>query len=305
MEEKSAGTLSCPLESCPPMILTEYRFGPVLADAAGNFNILPTRDAMNTGTVLLQRDDVSELGSTASRAITEHNENESWHGHGGCHQQQQQQRNEVESVQSCGSLSTVHSECDRSSYTTATSLGGSTVMDMGNIGGKSNVPRERRKRRDLERNDKSKNNPPLSIVESAHFEGHMLHRICEVSGKIPGSGVGSINSDDDSDDARSEFSLLEDSGEHQLAMLRRNPEMMRILVRLKALSLSLVDHDGREVGQGSVIQPGVAGKAVGGRRVDVVRLAQEEYLRLFEEMLGELLKTQREKSKVTECSSMA
>lgn len=276
--------------------LSACRFGPVLADSAGNFNILPARDAMNTAVVLVQRDDVSELGSTASRAIKEHNDNESCHAHGHRHQQQQQ-KNEVESVRSCGSLSTVHSECEGMSFTTTTtSLGGSAMMGMDDSGDRRNAQRERRRRRHRDRNDKSKSNPVS--VESTHFEGHMLHRVCEVTGKIPGGNGGGSNSDGDSDDARSEFSLLEDSGEHQLAMLRRNPEMMRILVRLKALSVSLVDPNGRGVDPGSSTQPGGAGNAVGGRRVDVVRLAQQEYLRLFEEMLSELLKTQREKSKV-------
>lgn len=254
---------------------------------------------MDKGIILLQGDDVSELGSTASRVMTEHDDNESYHGHGRRHHHQQH-NNEVESVRSRGSLSTVHSECDGSSYATATSLGGSTTMSMDVSGGRGKVQRGRRKRQDLERNHKRKstNNFPLCVVESTHFEGHMLRRVCEVTGKVPGGVGGSTHSDYDSDDERTEFSLLEDSGEHQLAMLRRNPEMMRILVRLKALSGSLVDTDGRGVDPGLAAQPGGAGNAVGGRRVDKVRLAQQEYLRLFEEMLGELLKTQRKKSTV-------
>lgn len=169
------------------------------------------------------------------------------------------------------------------------------MLGMDDSGSRRNVQRERRKRQDCERKNKSENTPPLSVVDSTHFEAHLLHRVCDVTGKNPGGGS---NSDNDSDGARSEFSLLEDSGEHQLALLRRNPKMMRILVRLKALSVSLVDPHGRGANSGSSTQLGGAGNAVGGRTVDVVRMAQQEYLRLFEEMLGELLKTQRERSKV-------
>lgn len=253
----------------------------------------------------VHRDDVSELGSTASRAMSEHDGSDSCHVHGGKrdHDHRQRQQNEDESVHSCGSLSTLHSECEGSRYTSATSIGGSTVTMMGissASGHRREKQKQRRKRRDRARRNGPENNPSVSAVESVHFEAHLLHRVCEVTGKLPdgGDGGGSSNSDADSDDERSEMSLLEDSGEHQLARLRRSPEMMDILVRLKALSVSLFARNGRGADPGSSNQSGGVGNAMTGRRADVVRFAQQEYLQLFEEMLGELLKAQREKSKV-------
>lgn len=171
---------------------------------------------------------------------------------------------------------------------------------MGRSGPRGGKKKGRSKKSDLHRNNSRKNKPPVSAVDSVHFEGHLLHRVCEVTGRLPGGGDGggSIYSDD-SDDEISEVSLLEDSGEHQLARLRRSPEMMRILARLKALSTSLVDRQCRGADPGSSNSRGGAGNTVAGRGVDVVQFAQREYLLLFEDMLGELLRTQREKSKVT------
>ncbi|CAM9105500.1 unnamed protein product, partial [Hapterophycus canaliculatus] len=102
-----------------------------------------------------------------------------------------------------------------------------------------------------------------------------------------------------------ESSLLEDSGENQLTRLRRNPRMMGIISKLKALStpLSGVDDRGTDPGSSNpnekqhLHQDRKVQVALGGRRIEAKRLAQQEYLRLFEEMLGELLKIQREKSK--------
>lgn len=295
------------------------RFGPVLADSAGKFNFLPARDAIDTHTpafLSMQRDDVSELGSTASRAVSEHDGNDKcrWHAHAQRdperRHRQQQQQNEVESVRSCDSLSTLHSESERSRCTNATSLsvGGSTVTtpatSMGGSGHRREKQKQRRKKRDRDRKNDSRSHPPVSAVESMHFEGHLLHRVCEVTGRLPDGGGDGSNSEADSDGERSEMSLLEDSGEHQLARLRRSPEMMSILVKLKALSTSLVDRNDRGVNPGSSSQaPGGAANgnvATGtGGRAGIVRFAQQEYLRLFEEMLGELLRTQREKRKVT------
>lgn len=292
-------------------VLIARRFGPVLADSAGNFSFLPGRDAIDTHAaafVSVQRDGASELGSTASRAMSEHNGSDRWDTH--CQRdhdhRHRQQQNEVESVRSCGSLNTLHSESDESRCTNATSVGGSMLATtaMGGSGHRKEKQKQkqRRKKRDRDRKNNSRSNPPVSAVDSVHFEGHLLHRVCEVNGGFPGEGGGgSSNSDADSDDEISEMSLLEDSGEHQLARLRRSPEMMSVLVRLKALSTSLVDRSGRGADPGSSSPHGGAANVVtgGGRRVDVVRFAQQEYLRLFEEMLGELLRTQREKSKVT------
>jgi len=242
------------------------RFGPVLADSAGKFNFLPARDAADLHTAAflsVQRDDVSELGSTASRAMSEHDGSDTgrcrWHAHtqrDPDHRHRQQQ-NDVESVRSCGSLSTLS---EGSSCTSATSVGGSTATTTATAMGGSGHQRERHKHRRKKRergrrNDHRSNpNPVVSAVESVHFESHLLHRVCEVTGRLPDGGDGgcggSSNSEADSDDERSEISLLEDSGEHQLARLRRNPEMMSILVRLKALSISLVDRKGRRADPG-------------------------------------------------------
>lgn len=302
--------------------LVGRRFGPVLADSAGKFNFLPAQDAIDTHTAAflsVQRDDVSELGSTASRAVSEHNGSDRcrWHAHAHRdpehrHQLQQQQQNEVESVRSCDSLSTLHSESEgcRCTDATSVSVGGSTVTTtataMGS-GHRREKQRQRRKKRDRDREKDGRSNPPVSDVESMHFEGHLLHRVCEVTGRLPdgrdGGGSGGSNSEADSDDEISEMSLVEDSGEYQLARLRRSPEMMNILVKLKALSTSLVDRSGRGAEPGSSNPPGGAANANAatgaGRGIGVVRFAQQGYLRLFEEMLGELLRTQREKSKVT------
>lgn len=124
-------------------------------------------------------------------------------------------------------------------------------------------------------------------VENFHFEGHLLHRACGVTGNV-------------SDESQSECSLLEDSGEDQLSKLRRNPVIMDILVRLKTLSLSLV-HPRGSLGVEAVSGSTTRGKekVKGGRPggVDALCLAQEGYVGLFEEMLSEILRMQRNKSK--------
>lgn len=115
------------------------------------------------------------------------------------------------------------------------------------------------------------------------------------AGKFPAGTEGYA----DEDRYRLGHALLDDSGEDQLAKLRRNPAIMDILLRLKGFSVSLVGPSG--FGEGVPAPMDVAGGAGGGatvRRVGVARVAQEGYLRLFEEMLSELLKIQREKSKV-------
>lgn len=111
-------------------------------------------------------------------------------------------------------------------------------------------------------------------VDNVHFAGHLLRRACGVTGKPPGHD--GLSESQDSDSA---WSLLEDSGEEQLMRLRRSPEMMTVLQKLKAFSVSLL-------GGG------------GSRGIEPIRRAQEGYLALFEEMLLRLLQIQRTKSKV-------
>ena len=133
-------------------------------------------------------------------------------------------------------------------------------------------------------------------VESMHFGGHLLHRVCGVTGKLPAGREGE-GGPDESD--RPGHPLLEDSGEEQLVKLRRNPTIMDILLRLKMFSVSLVAGSSG-AGVGAEAGAGLP-KAMGGRRGEagcVARSAMEGYLRLFEEMLTELLRIQREKSKV-------
>lgn len=276
---------------------------------------MPTVPVAASTLVSVHRDDVSELGSTASRAMSEHNSGSEihhcdGHHHRHCHQNHFHQKNEAESVRSCGSLSTVQSESEGASFANTTEANAVAVGSTSHHGGG-----RRKKERHLRRKMRGcccgskdcASSTPAPVLDNVHFEGHLLHRVCGVTGRMPGGGgrggCNSNSSDEDSDEENSEVSsLLEDSGEYQLARLRRNPEMMRILTRLKALSASLVAPVGQGIVPGSSSQPGGAGNAAGGRRADTIRLAQEEYLRLFEEMLGELLKTQREKSKVGTCA---
>ncbi|CAM9812608.1 unnamed protein product, partial [Ectocarpus sp. 13 AM-2016] len=113
------------------------------------------------------------------------------------------------------------------------------------------------------------------------------------TGKFPGGG----STDKGSEGDWSEESLLEDSGEHQLARLRRNPKVKEVISRLKSLSTSLIAMSGRGMASGSSTRDDGVEYAVRGSRANTLRLAQQEYLRLFEEMLAELLRLQREKAK--------
>lgn len=178
-------------------------------------------------------------------------------------------------LSSCGSLTTLNSETAGSRTSLGSTIGanGGRCADERKQGG-----RWRRK-------------CVVGPVENMHFEGHLLHRVCGVAGKLPTGSSSDRESDDGGDQARSGCSLLEDSGEDQLVRLRRNPVIMDILVRLKALSLSLVDPSGRGA------EPSSPGKGRGGGG-SVARVARQGYLRLFEEMLAEILKNQRGKSKV-------
>lgn len=236
-----------------------------------------------------QGDDVSELESTAGGSLPENNNGD---GQGG------RQGKDVDLVllSPCGSFTTFDSGTAAGSHTSL----GSTVRE---ANGGRHADRERKQR---ERHRRRKRG--VGPIENMHFEGHLLHRVCGVAGKRPACSSSSRSyggSDDDGGgQTRSECSLLEDSGEDQLVRLRRNPVVMDILVRLKALSLSLVDPGGRGADPGSSSgQAGGGGGGGGGGGaarggVEVARVARQGYLLLFEEMLGELLKNQREKSKV-------
>ncbi|CAB1107517.1 unnamed protein product [Ectocarpus sp. CCAP 1310/34] len=214
----------------------------------------------------------------------------------------QQQHGVIESVRSYGSLSTGQTDHrgsdddddDGSSCcSTTASLGhGSAVMD------KNERRKEQRKRQGDGRryrhgSSNAGDKTPVPTAENIHFEGHLLHRICEVTGKFPGGG----STDNGSEGERSEESLLEDSGEHQLARLRRNPKVKEVISRLKSLSTSLIAMSGRGMASGSSTGDEGVEYAVRGSRANTLRLAQQEYLRLFEEMLAELLRLQREKAK--------
>ncbi|CAN0416283.1 unnamed protein product, partial [Ectocarpus sp. 8 AP-2014] len=217
------------------------RFGPVLADSAGNFNFLPARDMVTTAVWPAQGDD--SHGNDVAQA--HHQSYQSGHLH--------RQQNEVESVRSYGSLSTDHTDHrgsdddDRSSCcSTTTSLGhGSAMMD------KNERRNEQKKRQGDGRRYRhgssyASDNTPVPTAENIHFEGHLLHRICEVTGKFPGGGSTGNGSEGES----SEESLLEDSGEHQLARLRRNPRVKEVISRLKSLSTSLIAMSGRGMASG-------------------------------------------------------
>lgn len=215
-----------------------------------------------------------------------------------------QQKNEVESVRSYGSLSTDHRESDdddgSSCCSTTTSVGhGSAMME---INERRNQQRTRQEdgRRFRHESTHASDKTPVPAAENIHFEGHLLHRICEVTGKFPGGG----STDNGSEGGRSGESLLEDSGEHQLARLRRNPKVKEIMSRLKSLSTSLIAMTGRGMASGSSVGDEGVEFAVRGSRANALRFAQQEYLRLFEEMLAELLRLQREKAKVISAASM-
>lgn len=189
-----------------------------------------------------------------------------------------------DSVKSCVSLLSVNSEStlgttDASSFA---SRHGAVTGDERNLRRRGERRHGRHGKRMFDRKGDVRRQ-----VENFHFEGHLLHRACGVTGN-------------GSDDSQSECSLLEDSGEDQLSKLRRNPVIMNILVRLKALSLSLV-HPHGSLGVEAVSGSTTRGreKAEGGRPggVDALCLAQEGYVGLFEEMLSEILRMQRNNSK--------
>lgn len=239
------------------MLVASRRYAPLLADFDGSsFPARSTMDALHRG------DDVYELGSTGAGAISSERDK------GG-----QGQRIEHGSVCSCGSLSTTHSDA---AETATTSLEPESF-------GQSELGGEKRETRRRHRRDRN-----ARATENMHFEGHLLRRVCAVNGKL--------SHDERSQDDRAVEILLENSGEDQLVRLRRNPEIMSILVRLKTLSTSLADPAMSGASPGSPTN--VAGGGPTWRTRGVLRFAQQEYLRLFEELLGELLKTQREKSTV-------
>lgn len=242
-------------------------FGPLLTDSTTE--MLPTQDVIRAAQY---GNDIWELGGMATGVLPENK-------HGGSVGQ-----NDTHSVRSCGSPSTVHTRA--SEPTASESLGYRTAGDI-RVG-------EEKHRQRRGRQISSKHPDYSTPVGSMHFEGHLLHRVCGVTGKHP-----LRNHTEASDDDQSDCSLLEDSGEDQLMKLRRNPVIMSTLVQLKALSLSAVssspdlgDAPGSQLDRGEA--PGRAPKHGHG----FVRFAQQEYLRLFEEMLFELLKSQRDKSKV-------
>lgn len=300
---------------CPETVamMVVYRFGPVLADSAGNFNFLPisSRDelAKDPAALSMQGDDVSELGSTASCASWDHSIHGNRHAqrHRGLPRQQRQVDGK-DSDRSCGaSVNTIQSERrGGETFPFCETISSERSIVMSERTDRHNHRRERQNRR---HGSSCKSGPITPAVESIHFEGHLLHRVCGVTGKFPahGDGGGGTNGNFEDDNDSDESSLLEDSGENQLVRLRRNPRMMEIISELKALSISLINRDGR-----GTTDPGSSNQsedqhqqqdrkvqvAFGGRRIKAIRVAQQEYLRLFEEMLGELLKIQREKSKV-------
>ena len=81
------------------------------------------------------------------------------------------------------------------------------------------------------------------------------------AGKFPAGTEGYA----DEDRYRLGHALLDDSGEDQLAKLRRNPAIMDILLRLKGFSVSLVGPSG--FGEGVPAPMDVAGGAGGGGTV--------------------------------------
>lgn len=133
----------------------------------------------------------------------------------------------------------------------------------------------------------------LGSAKSFHFEGHLLHRVCAVTGKLPdGSDLGSSCD-------QSESSLSEFFKDDQLARLRRNPEIMRILTSLKAL-LGSLRGPSRTSGVDLEYPDNARWELFARRQCDVtvVKSTHTAYLQLFEEMLGELLRMQRMKTKV-------
>lgn len=235
------------------------RFGPLLADCNDN-------NFAGSGALRFVRrgDDVSDLGGTTTGGVSEHS---SGGGEGA--------RNESDSTWSSGSQATLLSE---TASTRTTNLGSKTC-GTGVIGGPGEQRRRRRSRKDWP-------------VENMHFESHLLHRVCAVTGNIPG------DSREGSDGEETESLLLGDVGEVQLRKLRRNPQIMGILVRLKALSVYLLGTAGCGVDSSSPT-PTAPGERRGPQSaIGAIRYAQQEYLRLFEGMLAELLRVQREASKV-------
>lgn len=131
-------------------------------------------------------------------------------------------------------------------------------------------------------------------IDSIHFEGHLLRRVCGVTGKLPRSDRS------DAEESSSECSLLEDSGEYQLMRLGREPKVMEVLHKLKVFSVSLAkcSQGGSVVESLSDASCGSGGGVVATRGAEAMNSAQEGYLRLFEDMLSVILKIQRSKTKV-------
>lgn len=234
------------------------RFGPVLADFG---------DGKPTST--WQVDDVSELGGES-----ELGEEQRSHG---------ERFNDEDSACSHESLTSLVSSDETLA---AFSLGSTHSNSLGEENASSSKGILASPCRDSK---------PKQSVDSMHFEGHLLHRVCEVSGKFPAGGKG--DSCSEAQECNSDSSLLENSGEEQLARLRRSPEMMNVLRKLKELSLSLIHPERSKAG----LRAGADGRGRGefGRgNPEAMRIAQDGYLELFEEMLLTLLRIQRQKSKV-------
>lgn len=205
-----------------------------------------------------RRDDSMELGSVGAKAASSAAEEPQCIG----------QTDDGNSVWSEGSLAYLNSDA----------LGTDSCVDSicsdGNSGNSNKGDRCQKKRHEK-----------LVGVDNFHFAGHLLHRVCEVTGDVPRSESSEAHESSSSP-------LLQDSGEEQLSRLRRNPRVMDVLERLKALSVFLLDP--------KYISPSEKLRSSGSpnSRRSLVRIAQEGYLKLFEEMLLELLKMQRAKSKV-------
>ncbi|CAM9202957.1 unnamed protein product [Scytosiphon promiscuus] len=295
------------------------RFGPVLADSAGNFNFLPISSqddvATNMAVLFTQGDEVPEAGSTSSCPLWEHKVDGNRHKQSHCGlPHQQRQVDDGGSEQSGGaSLTTVQGENGRGDYfpycDTMGAKGSAAVSD------RTDRHNQRRKGESQRHESECASGNVVPAVESIHFEGHLLHRVCGVTGKLPAHGSGDGGTSDCVEDTHDsdESSLLEDTGQNQLARLRRNPRMMDIISKLKVLSMSFMGPGGHGTDPGSSNQDESqrsqqkrkAEVTVGGKRVEAIQLAQQEYLRLFEGMLGELLKIQREKSKAFRAEKLA
>lgn len=137
------------------------------------------------------------------------------------------------------------------------------------------------------------------VVENFHFAGHLLRRACGVTGKVPQGGADPSHQRNDPPAP----SIAEDSAEYQMYRLRRNPEVMEVLERLKGFSSSLLV-DRQSIGglcrEAPCPKRALNGTREGGALVNPLQAAQDGYLTLFEDMLVAILKAQRQKSKVSE-----